>query len=396
MSELELVDITRSYGDTTALDDVSFRVEDGEFFTLVGPSGCGKTTTLRTVAGFESPDAGTVRIDGESVTGAPPEERDIGVVFQNYALFPHMTVAENVAYGLRFRDPPGDVSREERVTELLSLVDLDGFEERDPDELSGGQQQRIALARALAPGPELLLLDEPMSALDARLRKTLRRQLQTIQSELGVTTLYVTHDQDEALAISDRLAVINGGRIEQIGSPRDVYRRPDTRFVATFLGENNVFEGPVTDARASDGEYSLLSVSDTTLRIPRVDADRALVCVRPEALTVGGGVNELRADVGESEFLGGAVRIHLRWNGRDLVALDDRTPEHGSAVVSFDPSDVQVISTDAGRQRRIHRLDRSLLDPASTESDDCQLRLLSVIRHHAGKLLQGINRKRKY
>jgi thiamine transport system ATP-binding protein len=349
VSELELVDITRSYGDTTALDDVSFRVEDGEFFTLVGPSGCGKTTTLRTVAGFESPDAGTVRIDGESVTRVPPEERDIGVVFQNYALFPHMTVAENVAYGLRFRDPPGDVSREGRVTELLSLVDLDGFEDRDPDELSGGQQQRIALARALAPGPELLLLDEPMSALDARLRKTLRRQLQTIQSELGVTTLYVTHDQDEALAISDRLAVMNGGRIEQIGPPRDVYRRPATRFVATFLGENNVFEGPVTDAPASDGEHSLLTVSDTTVRIPRVDADRALVCVRPEALTVGGGVNELHADVGESEFLGGAVRIHLRWNGRDLVALADRSPENGSAVVSFDPSDVQVITTDAGR-----------------------------------------------
>ena len=345
MSELELTDITKSYGKTRALDGVSLRVRDGEFFTLVGPSGCGKTTTLRTVAGFESSDAGEVRIGGQSVADVPPEDRDIGVVFQNYALFPHMTVAENVAYGLRFRDPPGGVSRDERVSELLSLVDLDGFEEREPDELSGGQRQRIALARALAPGPDLLLLDEPMSALDARLRKSLRRQLQTIQSDLGVTTLYVTHDQNEALAISDRLAVMNGGRIEQVGSPRDVYRRPETPFVAEFIGDNNVFAGAVSQASAPE-DRSVLDFAGTAIELPRIDADSALVCVRPEALRLGSGTNQLTANIVASEYLGGSVRLHLRWGDQELVALTDRAPPDEQIVIGFEPEDIHVVTTD--------------------------------------------------
>lgn len=251
---LELDAVSKRYGSATALDSVSLSVDDGEFFTLVGPSGCGKTTTLRCIAGFEAPTEGTVRFDGESMAGVAPESRGVGVVFQNYALFPHLSVGENVAYGLRFTDPPGGGSRDERVAELLDLVDLAGFEDRDPDSLSGGQQQRVALARALAPGPDLLLLDEPMSALDARLRDRLRRQVKRIQSELGVTTVYVTHDQSEALAVSDRVAVLNRGRVEQVGRPRELYHRPRTRFVAEFLGENNVLDAVVESRPETGGD----------------------------------------------------------------------------------------------------------------------------------------------
>ncbi|MGM0683070.1 MAG: ABC transporter ATP-binding protein, partial [Halobacteriota archaeon] len=249
---VELDGVTKRYGDTAAVDDVSLRVREGEFFTLVGPSGCGKTTTLRLIAGFEEPTAGTVRFFGESVAGVPPEDRDVGVVFQNYALFPHMTVGENVAYGLNFADPPGGVTRDERVAELLELVDLPDAADRDPESLSGGQQQRVAMARALAPGPDVLLLDEPMSALDAQLRERLRVQVRTIQSELGITTVYVTHDQEEALAISDRVAVMRDGAPEQIAPPRTVYREPATRFVAEFVGDNNVFAGRTTDVEGAD------------------------------------------------------------------------------------------------------------------------------------------------
>ena len=258
---LTLDGVRKAYGDTVALggptgDELGWRghggaaaggidleIDHGEFFTLVGPSGCGKTTTLRLVAGFDSPTAGSVRFDGREMGGVPPEDRGVGVVFQNYALFPHLSVAENVGYGLRFADPPDGETRAERVASLLELVDLPDAGPRDPGELSGGQRQRVALARALAPGPELLLLDEPMSALDAQLRERLRLQIKEIQSELGITTLYVTHDQEEALAVSDRVAVLSDGAVEQVGTPQAVYRRPETRFVAEFVGDNNVFEG---------------------------------------------------------------------------------------------------------------------------------------------------------
>ena len=269
---LHLEDVRKAYGDTLALgasasgdaegtvsgradpaDGITLDINHGEFFTLVGPSGCGKTTTLRLVAGFDSPTEGTVRFDGREMDGVPPEDRNVGVVFQNYALFPHLSVAENVAYGLRFTEPPDGETREERVASLLELVDLPNAGSRDPSELSGGQRQRVALARALAPGPDLLLLDEPMSALDARLRERLRLQIKEIQSELGVTTLYVTHDQEEALAVSDRVAVMSDGAVEQVGTPREIYRRPATRFVASFVGDNNVFRGTVGSVRVAGG-----------------------------------------------------------------------------------------------------------------------------------------------
>ena len=265
------------YGSTAALDGVDVTVEEGEFFTLVGPSGCGKTTTLRCLAGFEEPTAGSVHIAGESMAGVPPESRGIGVVFQSYALFPHMTVGENVAYGLRFSGPPEGTTKDKRVAELLELVDLPGFADRDPETLSGGQQQRVALARALAPEPRLLLLDEPMSALDARLRERLRVQVRKIQRELGITTVYVTHDQEEALAVSDRIAVVNDGRIEQVGRPRELYTAPATRFVAEFLGDNNVFSGAVEGTGIARREDETARREDETARREDETARRAAV-----------------------------------------------------------------------------------------------------------------------
>jgi thiamine transport system ATP-binding protein len=359
MAEVRLAGVDKAFGAATALDGVDLRVREGEFFTLVGPSGCGKTTTLRTIAGLETPDAGSVAIGGESVAGVPPEDRDLGIVFQNYALFPHMSVRENVAYGLRFREPPGGQPTDERVRELLALVDLEGFGDRAPEALSGGQEQRVALARALAPGPRLLLLDEPMSALDARLRERLRRQVRRIQSELGVTTVYVTHDQEEALAVSDRLAVMRAGGVEQVGTPREVYRAPRTRFVASFVGENNLFEGEVA-GRA--GDALRVTVRDAEFRVrpddaaggsePRAPGEGVTVCVRPEALTpVSGGErreggegrrededgiqgaapagaagvrNRFAIDVTSQEFLGDVVRTYGDWGGQEVVL---RTPE---------------------------------------------------------------------
>ncbi|WP_049911130.1 ABC transporter ATP-binding protein [Halorubrum coriense] len=370
---VELDGVSKRYGGTTAVDDVSLRVREGEFFTLVGPSGCGKTTTLRLIAGFEEPTSGTVRFAGESVAGVPPEDRDVGVVFQSYALFPHMTVGENVAYGLNFADPPAGVTRDERVAELLELVDLPDAADRDPESLSGGQQQRIAMARALAPGPDVLLLDEPMSALDARLRERLRAQVKRIQSELGITTIYVTHDQEEALAVSDRVAVMNDGNPEQVAPPRTVYREPATRFVAEFVGDNNVFAGRVTGS-SDEGELAVdVDGGDETLRVgvgsdgvagdaaatrsPEV-SDRIAFCVRPEHLRVASadeaaghetaapaGENALRATVASAEFLGETTRVTLDWGDRELLvrAVD---PLDGAVTVGFDPGDAHVIDVD--------------------------------------------------
>jgi len=348
---VELDGVSRRYGETTALADASLAVDAGEFFTLVGPSGCGKTTTLRLLAGFESPSEGVVRFGGEPMTGVPPEDRDVGVVFQNYALFPHMSVGENVAYGLNFADPPGGVGRDERVAELLELVDLAGTADRDPETLSGGQQQRVAMARALAPGPDLLLLDEPMSALDAKLRERLRRQVREIQQELGITTVYVTHDQAEALAVSDRVAVVNDGRIEQVGPPREIYRRPATRFVAEFVGDNNVVTGDVTAVRdGSTGRVADVVVADHTLTVG-VDGqavgagDTLTFCVRPERLIFGAAATAIPATVASREFLGETTRVHLSWAGGELSTRAAAPPD-GEVTVGFEPGDAHVVERD--------------------------------------------------
>jgi thiamine transport system ATP-binding protein len=342
---VELDGVSKRYGETAALSDVSLTVEDGEFFTLVGPSGCGKTTTLRLLAGFEPPTEGTIRFDGESMRGVAPEDRDIGLVFQSYALFPHMTVAENVAYGLEFSEPPGGASVDERVAELLELVGLEGFEDRDPTELSGGQQQRVALARALAPGPELLLLDEPMSALDARLRERLRREVRSIQSELGVTTVYVTHDQAEALAVSDRLAVLSAGRVEQVGEPRALYRRPRSRFIADFVGENNVFEGTaVAEGTDRGAGGTTVRVREGTFGIADdASEERVTFCVRPEAFDPDERRNRITGRVLDSEFLGERTRVRLAWEDRDVVVSLPDPPERETLSIGFDPKDAWII-----------------------------------------------------
>ena len=344
---LELDGVTHRYGATTAVEEVSLSIREGEFFTLVGPSGCGKTTTLRLIAGFEAPTGGTIRFRGVDLAGVPPEDREVGVVFQNYALFPHMSVGENVAYGLKFTEPPGGGSRGERVAELLELVDLAGMQDREPDSLSGGQQQRVALARALAPGPDVLLLDEPMSALDAQLRERLRVQLRAIQDELGITTVYVTHDQEEALAISDRVAVMRDGRVEQVGRPREIYRRPASRFVAEFVGDNNVLAGEVVGVRDGVAE---VAVGDTRLEVgldgeAAKRGDRLTFCVRPEMLTIGGETNAIEATVETAEFLGETSRVHLDWGGRELLV---RTPDplEGTVTVGFEPGDGHVVGVE--------------------------------------------------
>ena len=340
MSRLDLEGVTKRYGPTTALEDLTLSVADGEFFTLVGPSGCGKTTTLRIIAGLSDPTAGTVRFDGRDVAAVPPEDRDVGIVFQNYALFPHMNVAENVAYGLRFRDPPNGQTTAERVAELLDLVDLGGMDDRDPEALSGGQQQRVALARALAPGPEILLLDEPMSALDARLRERLRLTVREIQRELDITTVYVTHDQAEALAVSDRIAVLHAGRLEQVGTPEEVYRRPASRFVAGFVGDNNLFD--VESVTRRDGQ-SVVSLGGSELTLEQAVPDGATLAIRPEAMHLGPDENVIYPTVESVEFLGDAYRIHCRFAGRPILLKSETPPGSGEIEVGFPDDAVQLI-----------------------------------------------------
>ena len=236
--DVELRDVTKRFDDVVAVDAIDLSIHHGEFLSLLGPSGCGKTTTLRLIAGFEQPDEGQILIDGRDVAGLPPYKRDVNTVFQSYALFPHLTVIQNVAYGLKQRGLR-KLEREKRARELLGLVKLEQLANRKPRQLSGGQQQRVALARALANGPRVLLLDEPLGALDLKLRKEMQVFLKRLQQELGVTFVHVTHDQEEALALADRVAVMNRGRIEQLGSPLEVYDQPATRFVADFIGETN-------------------------------------------------------------------------------------------------------------------------------------------------------------
>jgi len=340
VTDLRLEAVTKEFGRTAALREVSLDVANGEFFTLVGPSGCGKTTTLRLIAGLTEPTGGRVVFGDRDMDGVPPEDRNIGIVFQNYALFPHMSVAENVAYGLRFRDPPGGESTAERVADLLELVDLDGMADRDPEELSGGQQQRVALARAIAPGPELLLLDEPMSALDARLRERLRLTVREIQQELGITTVYVTHDQAEALAISDRIAVLNDGRVEQVGTPESVYRTPASRFVASFVGDNNLFE--VDSCRETEAGF-VATAGAIEIRTPEFVPAGSLLAVRPEAMHLGADDTVLEPSVETVEFLGDAYKLHCRLAGRELVVKTEASPEGERPTIGFPADAVRVI-----------------------------------------------------
>ncbi len=259
---VELIQVTKRFptpegqGHVTAVDNVTLRIRDGEFFSLLGPSGCGKTTTLRLIAGFERPDAGEIRIHGRPMAQIPPYRRPVNTVFQNYALFPHMTVFENVAFGLRMKGLSQKEIRQ-RVEEALAMVRLSGMEERKPRQLSGGQQQRVALARALVNRPEVLLLDEPLGALDLKLRKAMQLELKSLQQRVGITFIYVTHDQEEAITMSDRIAVMNQGKVLQVGTPREIYEHPENRFVADFIGETNFITGRLVDVNARVGRVDL-------------------------------------------------------------------------------------------------------------------------------------------
>jgi spermidine/putrescine transport system ATP-binding protein len=309
--DVRLVDVTKQFGpDVTAVDRVSLDVEDGQFFSLLGPSGCGKTTTLRMIGGFEQPTSGLIELQGQDVTWLPPYRRNVNTVFQNYALFPHLTVYENVAFGLR-RKKVADREIRQRVGEMLTLVELPGFERRKPNQISGGQAQRVALARALINRPALLLLDEPLGALDLKLRRQMQVELKRIQGEVGITFIYVTHDQEEAMTMSDRIAVMNHGRFEQLGDPEELYERPRTRFVAGFLGISNLLRGRV---ESRDGEYGVVRTAGGSIRVPRSlveGADEVEVGIRPEKIRLGSGddaptsaANTARAVIADTSYLG--------------------------------------------------------------------------------------------
>ncbi|HEY7589724.1 MAG TPA: ABC transporter ATP-binding protein [Candidatus Limnocylindrales bacterium] len=327
MGFLELSGVEKRFGDVVAVESFNLSAERGEFVSFLGPSGCGKTTTLRMIAGFEHPTAGSIIIDGKDITRQPPNRRNVGMVFQAYALFPNMTVAGNIGFGMRIRRRPANEIKK-RVGELLELIGLPGRGERYPWQLSGGQQQRVALARALAIEPQVLLLDEPLSALDAKIRVSLRQQIRAIQRQLGITTVYVTHDQEEALSLSDRVVVMSEGRIEQIGTPAEIYNFPATRFVASFVGTLNLLTAQVVDARAGR-----LSVHGQEIQAAKPIDDGhggVSIALRPESIELGenGGSNRLRGPLEDVSFLGSIVRMRVGLGNGTAVSLDTFNDPH--------------------------------------------------------------------
>jgi len=342
-AEVRLERVAKSFdGKTRVVDAVDLLVQPGEFFALLGPSGCGKTTSLRMIAGFEEPDEGRIVVGGEDVTHVPVHARDMGMIFQSYALFPHRTVAENVAFGLRMRGlKPAEIKA--RVGQALRQVALEGYDDRRPAQLSGGQQQRVALARAIVIRPRVLLCDEPLAALDRKLRQSMQFELKSLQRELGVTTIFVTHDQEEAMTISDRIAVMNAGRIEQIGSPRDVYNRPRTRFVADFIGDINLFEGEWREGVfVANGKAFPAPVA--------VPPGRATIAIRPERVRLSQAIQTaLKGRVETRVFISGQLTYRvLLDNGVPIVAKVPQAAVDfaiGADVgVDWSPNDVVVLS----------------------------------------------------
>jgi spermidine/putrescine transport system ATP-binding protein len=341
--------VSKRFDAVVAVDDVTLGVESGEFFSLLGPSGCGKTTSLRMVAGFERPDAGRVLVGGVDVTETPPHRRPVNTVFQSYALFPHLSVEQNVAFGLRFQRVDRRQARR-RVAEALELVRLGGLGGRRPHQLSGGQQQRVALARALVLSPTVLLLDEPLGALDAKLRRELQIELKSIQRELGITFVYVTHDQEEALTMSDRLAVLARGRVEQLGTPREVYEHPRTAFVADFLGVSNLLRG--------HAEGDAVEVGGVVLRVAGGDGARGVVrlTIRPERVRIApagtSGENHVPATIERFVYLGSTTQVFVLLPGGErvqaLVANSGDVDEYdvGARVTAHLPADALRILAD--------------------------------------------------
>ena len=345
--EITIVDLTKRFGEVAAVDGINLEMPPAEFFTMVGPSGCGKTTTLRMIAGFERPTEGQILLDGVDMSQTPPNKRDVNTVFQSYALFPHKTVAENVGFGLKYKR----VTKAEyasRVAEALALVQLTGYEKRSPTQISGGQQQRVALARALVLKPKVLLLDEPLSALDARLRKDLQVELKSLQQNLGISFVFVTHDQEEALTMSDRVAVMNEGRVEQCGPPREIYEAPATLFVADFLGVSNLI---AAESAGSGADGCRLAVGDFSLRAEQGElaaTGPVKAMIRPERVRIEphgtAGENRLPGMVEHSVFLGSfqEVIVRLATGGivKSVVANDGTTPyPQGTPVSVHLPAD---------------------------------------------------------
>ena len=350
---LSLQHITKNFGEGDVLRDISLDVARGEFVTLLGASGCGKTTTLRIISGLETPDEGTVLLDGKDVTALPPERRPVNTVFQSYALFPHMNVEKNVAYGLRVRKMD-QASIQKRVREMLELVQMEDYAKRMPSQLSGGQRQRIAIARALAPEPELLLLDEPLGALDLQLRRQMQLELKRLQKKLGITFVYITHDQEEAVNMSDRIAVMRGGRFEQIGTPEEIYDEPKTHYVAQFIGRSTILSGKVESVRRNTAAVHGACGSFT------VDASRALliagesceICIRTERMRVSSvpvDGFDLPVTVREARYAGGSVLTYVTLaDGEEAVAtsegrLSDALKPGSAAYLYWNPAQAAVI-----------------------------------------------------
>ena len=391
---LELKEIKKSFTEGEAvLDNISLEISKGEFITLLGSSGCGKTTTLRIIAGLEQPDAGSVWLDGREVTGLEPNQRDVNTVFQNYALFPHMNVAENIGYGLKLKKVPKSEIRK-KVSQMLELVQLEGYEKRKPSELSGGQKQRVAIARALVNNPKVLLLDEPLGALDLQLRRAMQIELKHLQKKLGITFIYITHDQEEAINMSDRIAVMRDGRIEQIGTPDEIYNHPKTSYVATFVGNANILHGVAESIQGENAivkigndrvivklETSQQDTEDTRAKQYLAAGEKVTLAVRSENILLqetavigdtgtdhrntvdisvsGGGldahnkngVSGLQATVTEKNFAGGQLRVTLKLSdGTQLIAsrygIDASVAEGQTVRCSFLPTDAVLVDRE--------------------------------------------------
>ena len=391
---LELKEIKKSFTEGEAvLDNISLEISKGEFITLLGSSGCGKTTTLRIIAGLEQPDAGSVWLNGREVTGLEPNQRDVNTVFQNYALFPHMNVAENIGYGLKLKKVPKSEIRK-KVSQMLELVQLEGYEKRKPSELSGGQKQRVAIARALVNNPKILLLDEPLGALDLQLRRAMQIELKHLQKKLGITFIYITHDQEEAINMSDRIAVMRDGRIEQIGTPDEIYNHPKTSYVATFVGNANILHGAAERIQGENAivkigndrvivklETSQQDTGDTRAKQYLAAGEKVTLAVRSENILLqetavigdtgtdhrdivdisvsGGGldahnknsVSGLQATVTEKNFAGGQLRVTLKLSdGTQLIAsrygIDASVAEGQTVRCSFLPTDAVLVDRE--------------------------------------------------
>jgi len=352
--DVRLERVTKRFHDVTAVDDLSLEIERGEFFSLLGPSGCGKTTTLRMIGGFEMPTAGTIYLGDAEVTSLPPFQRDVNTVFQNYALFPHLNVYENVAFGLR-RKKTADPEIQQRVGEMLELVELPGYERRKPSQLSGGQQQRIALARALINKPRVLLLDEPLGALDLKLRKQMQIELKRIQTEVRITFIYVTHDQEEAMTMSDRIAVMSAGHIEQLGQPEELYERPRTSFVAGFLGVSNLLDGSVAGRDADTATIRLRDGSNVRAPLDGLNgATEVRVGVRPEKLrvvavgddadaAVDASLNSLAGSILDASYVGVSTQYLIdAGGGQRLTVYSQNLETSGSRAALADGQRVRV------------------------------------------------------